>query len=116
METWGWHVEWLFTWRAALILGLPIAWLATLGFLCRVARLRKAAHAAEIRQRLKTAYPDWQPSPTLPRVVCGWCGVLVRFGDPNTPVSHGICDACRTALEASDDALVGTFPTRKGAA
>ena len=34
------------------------------------------------------------------KVVCGWCGVLIKPGEPS-PVSHGICPNCETAfLEA----------------
>lgn len=36
------------------------------------------------------------------RVLCGWCGVLIKAGDPDGPVSHGICPRC--AAKFSKDA------------
>lgn len=38
------------------------------------------------------------------RVECGWCGVLLREGDPTLPTSHGICPKCQARLEAQIEA------------
>lgn len=34
------------------------------------------------------------------RVVCSWCGILLRNGPPH-PISHGICPRCAEKFEAS---------------
>lgn len=26
--------------------------------------------------------------------VCAWCKGVIKAGDPNLPVSHGICEGC----------------------
>ena len=38
------------------------------------------------------------------RVVCAWCGALVRAsGDPDALTSHGICPACADPLAQADE-------------
>lgn len=39
----------------------------------------------------------WPAPPTRPLVVCAWCGLVLRTGDPQT-VSHGICERCVARL------------------
>lgn len=36
------------------------------------------------------------------RVVCGWCGVVIRGGPPR-PISHGMCKACSARMNAELD-------------
>lgn len=37
------------------------------------------------------------PEPVTLRLVCGWCGAVIREG--SRPTSHGICVACRDDVE-----------------
>lgn len=32
------------------------------------------------------------------KVVCGWCGITIREGAADGPISHGICPACAKKL------------------
>jgi len=34
-------------------------------------------------------------------VVCGWCSVVLRAGNPDLPVSHGLCASCESKLEGA---------------
>jgi len=36
--------------------------------------------------------------PPVWRVVCAWCGAVTRDGDPDAPVTHGVCDTCAARL------------------
>lgn len=56
-----------------------------------------SAGSAENRSVPDPALPRPQPSEDLPCVVCAWCKVLIRQGDPRR-VSHGICPPCKAAL------------------
>ena len=40
------------------------------------------------------------------KVVCGWCGLTMTEGDE--PISHGMCPACATRVEANEAQLRGT--------
>jgi hypothetical protein len=33
------------------------------------------------------------------KVICAWCGLLIRDGDPKLPISHGLCVNCKDKLE-----------------
>jgi hypothetical protein len=33
------------------------------------------------------------------RLICSWCDVVIREGDPKLPVSHGICTGCAHKFE-----------------
>lgn len=35
------------------------------------------------------------------RVICGWCGRLMKSGDEAGVTSHGICDGCTRAFESA---------------
>ena len=29
------------------------------------------------------------------KLICAWCGKVIREGDENSPPSHGICESCK---------------------
>ncbi len=38
----------------------------------------------------------------MSKVICAWCGLLLRDG--TLPASHGLCETCATRLHAELDA------------
>jgi hypothetical protein len=32
-------------------------------------------------------------------LICAWCKRVMRAGDPELPISHGMCPACRKKFE-----------------
>lgn len=31
-------------------------------------------------------------------IKCGWCGVIIKPGDPTKEVSHGVCVSCHAKI------------------
>jgi len=44
-------------------------------------------------------------------VVCAWCNVQLRAGDPARPISHGVCAKCSASL--LDDADLPPLSQRR---
>lgn len=39
--------------------------------------------------------------------ICAWCGTTIREGDPNLPVTHGICPPCKAKVDGDDTTCEG---------
>ena len=50
----------------------------------------------------------------LLRVLCSWCGVVLREGTLGAPTSHGLCRSCQTTLERDLDAIPSCSPVLAG--
>ncbi len=44
---------------------------------------------------------DDEPAPRpLLRIVCSWCGLVMREGEPGAETSHGMCPECLARMRA----------------
>ena len=50
------------------------------------------------------------------KTVCAWCGAIIKegTGNPNEPVSHGMCDTCANQPEEERDEMLMRRSARNG--